>query len=87
MVSRATLLHKLRVFVTSFADLINSLISSSFTYILFSCKFLVVTLSKSAFSSVTCLLKMSILIEEDNKLLSQYSLLTTSFSSIEDVNL
>ena len=42
MVSLATLLQKLTVFVTSFADLLNSLISLSLTCTLFS--FLVVTL-------------------------------------------
>ena len=68
MVSLATLSQKLIVFVTSFADLLNSLISSSLNCIVFSCKFLVVTLSKSPFPSlVVFLLKMSILIEEDNK--------------------
>ena len=45
MVSLATLLQNLTVFVTSFADLLNSLISSSLTCILFSCNVLVVTLS------------------------------------------
>ena len=62
MVSLATLLQKLTVFVTSFVDLINSLISSSLTCILFICKVLVVTSSKSTFrSSVIFLLHMSIL--------------------------
>ena len=80
MVSLATLLQKLTVFVTSFADLINSIISSSLTCILFSCNILVMTLSKSTFfSSVIVLLKMCILLLDDNKLLSQYSLSTTSF--------
>ena len=83
MVSLTTLLQKLTAFVTSFADLINSLISSSLTCILFSCIVLVVTLSKSPLlSSVIFLHKISNLLEEDNKLLSQYSLLTTSFSSM-----
>ena len=69
MVSLTTLLQNLTVFVTSFADLKNSLISSSLTYILFSCKVLVVTLSKSPFlSSVYFYLKMSILLLDDNKL-------------------
>ena len=71
MVSLASSLQKLTVFVTSFADLINSVISSSLTCILFSCKLLVVTLSKSPFlSSVISLFKMSFLLEEENKLLS-----------------
>ena len=88
MVSAATLLQKLTVLVTSFADLINSLISSSLTVILFSCNVLVMNLSKSPFlSSIMFLLKMSILLEEDNKLLPQYSLLTTSFSSMGSVHL
>ena len=79
MVSLATSLKKLTVFLTSFADLINSSTSSSLTCILFSCNVLVVTSSKSPFlSSVIFLLKILILLEED-KLLSQYSLLTTSF--------
>ena len=83
IVSAATLLENLTVFLTSFVDSINSLISSSLTCVSFSCNVLVVTLSNSPFlSSVMFLLKMSILLEEDNKLLSQYSLLTTSFSSI-----
>ena len=51
MVSLATLLQKLTVLVTSFADLINSLISLSLTCVLFRCKVLVVTLSKSSFLS------------------------------------
>ena len=72
MVSQETLLQKLIVSVTSLAELKNSLISSSLTCILFSCKVLVVTLSKSPFlRSVMFLLKISILFEEDNKLLSQ----------------
>ena len=60
MVSLATLLQKLTVFVTPFADLINSLIRSSLTCILFSCNVLVVTLSNSPLlSSVKFLIKMS----------------------------
>ena len=51
MVSLAISLQKLAVFVTSFADLINSIISSSLTCILFRCNVLVVTLSKSPFLS------------------------------------
>ena len=75
MVSLATLLQKLTVFVTSFADLINLLTSSSLTCISCSCNVLVVTSSKSPFpSSVIFLLKISILLEEDNNLLSQHSL-------------
>ena len=54
----ATLLQKLTVFVTSIAELINSVISSSLTCILFSCKVLVVILSNSPFlSSVIFYLK------------------------------
>ena len=45
MVSLATLLLNLTAFLTSFADLMNSLISSSLTCILFNCNVLVVTLS------------------------------------------
>ena len=68
MVSLAILSQNLTVFVSCFADLRNSLISSSLNCILFSCKLLVVTLSKSPFPSIVVfLLKMSILIEEDNK--------------------
>ena len=82
MVSLAIILQNLTVFLTSFADLINSLISSSLTCISFNCNVLVVTLSNSRFfSSVIFLHKILILLEEDNKLLSQYHLLTTSFSS------
>ena len=51
MLSLATLLQKLILFVTSFAELMNSVISSSLTCILFSCNVLVVTLSKSPFLS------------------------------------
>ena len=51
MVSLATFLQKLTVFVNSFADLINLLISSSLTCILFSCNVLVLALSKSPFLS------------------------------------
>ena len=81
--SAANLLQNLKIFVTSFADSINSLISSSLTCVSFNCNVLVVTLSNSPFrSSVMFLLKISNLLLEDNKLLSQYSLLTTSFSSI-----
>ena len=76
--SAATLLQNLTVFVTSFADSINSLISSSLTCVSFSCNVLAVDF----LSSVMFLLKISILFLEYNKLLSQYSLLTTSFSSI-----
>ena len=69
MVSAATLLQNLTVFLTSFVDSINSLISSSLTCVSFSCNVLVVTLSKSPFlSSVMFLRKMSIFLEEDNKL-------------------
>ena len=83
MLSLATLLQNLKVFVTLFVDLLNSFISSSLTYILFSCNVLVVTLSKSPFlSSVIFLLTMSILLEEDSKLFSKSYLLTTSFSSM-----
>ena len=71
MVSLAILLQMLTVFVTSFADLINSLTSSSSRCILFSCNVLVVILSHSPFlSSDIFLLKMSILLEKDSKLLS-----------------
>ena len=81
MVSLATLLQKLIVFVISIVDLINSLISSSLSCILLSCKLLVVTLSNSPFlSSVICLLKRSMFfLEEDKQCSSQYFLLTTSF--------
>ena len=83
MASLETLFQNLTVVATSFVDLMNSLISSSLTCILFSCNVLVVTLSKSPFlSSVIFLLEMCILLEEDNKLLSQFSLLTTSLSSM-----
>ena len=47
MVSAATLLQNLTVLEISFADSINSLISSSLTCVSFSCNVLVVTLSKS----------------------------------------
>ena len=50
MVSLATLLQKFTVFVTSFADLINSVIISSLTCILFSFNVLV-ALSKPPFLS------------------------------------
>ena len=61
IVSAATLLQKLTTFVTSFADLMNSLIRFSLTCVSFSCNVLVVTLSKSPFlSSVMFLLKISI---------------------------
>ena len=51
VVSEATLVQKLTVFVTSFADLSISSFSSPITFILFICKFLLVTLSKLTFLS------------------------------------
>ena len=81
MVSIANSLQNLTVLVASFVDLLNSLISSSLTCILFSFNVLVVTLSKSPFlSSVIFLLKMSFLLLDDSKKSAQYSSLTTSFS-------
>ena len=83
MVSLATILQMLTVLATSFADLINSLISPSLTCVLFSCSVLVVTLLKiSVINIFMFLFKISILLEEDNMLLLQYSSSKTSFSSL-----
>ena len=86
MVSAAALLQNLTVFVNSFGNLINSLVSSSLTCVLFSCNVLLVTLSNSPFLSLFIfLLEIYILFEEDRKIVITILFLTTSFSSVEEV--